>query len=121
MTTKRPLASLLLAASLAAGAIAQSATAANIIIVNNNAPGVGFSGPTPVAPVGGNPGTTLGQQRLNAFAYAASIWGAQLQSDVDIRVLAQMVPLTCTATSAVLGSAGPRFVLRDYPGALPGH
>lgn len=121
MTTKRPLASFLLAATLAAGAIAQSATAANIIIVNNNAPGVGFNDPTPVAPVGGNPGTTLGQQRLNAFAYAASIWGAQLQSDVDIRVLAQMVPLSCTATSAVLGSAGPRFVLRDFPGALPGH
>lgn len=121
MTTKRPLASLLLAASLAAGAIAQSATAANIIIVNNNAPGVGFNDPTPAAPVGGNPGTTLGQQRLNAFAYAASLWGAQLQSDVDIRVLAQMVPLSCTATSAVLGSAGPRFVLRDFPGALPGH
>ncbi len=121
MTTKRPLASLLFAAALAAGAIAQSASAANIVIINNNAAGVGFNDPTPAAPVGGNPGTTLGQQRLNAFAYAASIWGAQLQSDVDIRVLAQMVPLSCSATSAVLGSAGPRFVLRDFPGALPGH
>ncbi len=49
MTTKRPLASLLLAASLAAGAIAQSATAANIIIVNNNAPGIGFNALSPRA------------------------------------------------------------------------
>ena len=41
--------------------------AATITIVNVNAPGVGFNDPTPVAPVGGNPGTTIGQQRLKAF------------------------------------------------------
>ena len=28
---------------------------------------VGFNDPTPVAPVGGNPGTTLGQQRFNVY------------------------------------------------------
>ena len=38
--------------------------AATIVIVNNNNPGVGFNDPTPAAPVGGNPGTTIGQQRL---------------------------------------------------------
>ena len=54
--------------------------AATITIVNGNAPGVGFNDPTPAVPVGGNPGVTLGQQRLNAFAYAASLWGAELTS-----------------------------------------
>ena len=52
------------------------AGAATITIVNNNAAGVGFNDPTPVAPVGGNPGVTLGAQRLYIFQYAASIWGA---------------------------------------------
>ena len=122
MITKRKIYSLLAAAGLALGGFAQSASAANIIIVNANAAGVGFNDPTPAVPVGGNPGLTRGQQRLNAFAQAASIWGAQLDSTVDIRILARMTPLSCTATSAVLGSAGPRFVDVDFPGApVPGH
>ena len=114
MITKRKIYSVLAAAGIALGGFAQSASAANIIIVNGNAAGVGFNDPTPAVPVGGNPGLTRGQQRLNAFAQAASIWGAQLDSTVDIRIFARMTPLTCTATSAVLGSAGPRFVDVDF-------
>jgi hypothetical protein len=91
--------------------------AATIVIQNGNAAGVGFNDPTPAAPVGGNPGTTLGQQRLNAFQAAASIWGATLNSTATIVVLATMEPLTCTATSATLGSAGPIQVFRDFTGA----
>lgn len=90
---------------------------ANIVIINNNAPGVGFNDPTPTAPIGGNSGTTIGQQRLIAFQYAANIWGATLDSNTDIRVQAQFVPLTCTATAAVLGSAGTIQIIRDFPGA----
>lgn len=96
--------------ALAAGAaLAASAAmaAANITIVNLNLPGIGFNDPTPVAPVGGNPGTTLGQQRLNAFQYAASIWAAELTSTTEIQVRAQFTALSCTATGATLGSAGP--------------
>src|SRR5436189_612158 len=96
---------------------ATTADAANIIIQNNNGPGVGFNDPTLVAPVGGNPGTTLGAQRLNAFTYAANLWGACLQSNVVILVRARMDPQTCTATSAVLGSAGSTTVERDFAGA----
>jgi hypothetical protein len=33
--------------------------------------------------VGGNPGTTLGAQRLAAFTYAANIWGNTLTSAVS--------------------------------------
>ena len=83
---------------------------ANIVIVNNDPPGIGFNDPTPAAPVGGNPGTTLGQQRINAFYYAASIWGATIDSAVPIRVRANFGPLSCTATSATLGSAGARSI-----------
>ena len=92
-------------------------SAASFVIVNGDGPGEGFNDPTPVAPVGGNVGTTLGQQRLNAFQYAASLWGAKLDSAVPILVLATFDPLTCSATSAVLGSAGPRFIFSDFPGA----
>ena len=91
--------------------------AATVTIVNNNASGVGFNDPTVVAPVGGNAGATLGAQRLVAFQFAADIWGGLLASAVPIRVGAQFNPLTCSATSAILGSAGPTTVFRDYTGA----
>ena len=87
---------------------------AQITIVNVNAPNVGFNDPAPAAPVGGNPGTTLGQQRLIAFQHAADIWGARLDSSVEIRIRAQFVPLG----AGVLGSAGPVSVARNFPGAL---
>lgn len=120
MKPSKALLALTLVSALACPIASQAA--ATIVIQNGNAAGVGFNDPTPVAPVGGNPGTTLGQQRLNAFQAAANIWGATLTSNVTIVVLATMEPLTCTATSATLGSAGPISVFRDFTGApLPGH
>ncbi len=112
--------------SLTAGVLLSIASpafgAATIAIVNNDPAGVGFNDPTVVAPVGGNPGTTLGQQRLNAFTYAANIWGATLTSAVPIRIRSQWAALSCTATSAVLGSAGALEVFRDFSGVpVPGH
>lgn len=92
-------------------------SAATITIVNGDGANVGFNDPTVVAPVGGNAGTTLGTQRLNAFQAAAAKWGATLSSSVTIRVLATWEALTCTPTSAVLGSAGATQVFRDFPGA----
>src|SRR5580765_1401268 len=83
-----------------------ASAAATITIVNGDPAGVGFNDPTIVAPVGGNPGTTLGQQRLNAFQAAANTWGATVTAVPTIRILATWEALTCTATSAVLGSAG---------------
>jgi hypothetical protein len=83
---------------------------ATIVIVNNDPAGVGFNDPTPAAPVGGNNGATLGAQRLIAFEYAADLWEAKIDSAVPIRVRANFGPLTCTATSATLGSAGARGI-----------
>ena len=99
------------------GLLAASAAnaAATIVIINGNAAGVGFNDPTAAAPVGGNAGTTLGQQRLIAFQAVANKWGATLTSNVTIQVLATFEPLSCTATSAVLGSAGATSVWRDFP------
>lgn len=106
---------------LAGGCLAISSlhAAATITIVNGDPAGVGFNDATIVAPVGGNTGTTLGQQRLNAFQAAANKWGATLTSASTIRVLATWEALTCTATGAVLGSAGATEVFRDFTGATP--
>lgn len=99
-----------------------SRAAATISIVSDDAPGVGFFDPTPVAPVGGNPGTTLGDQRIYAYLAAADKWGATITSVPAITILARWQALTCTATSAVLGSAGATEVFREFPGApLAGH
>jgi hypothetical protein len=106
-----------LALALALAAMTSAHAAANIVIVNKNAPGVGFNDPTPVAPVGGNPGTTLGQQRLNVFQRAADLWGATLDSSVTIRIGASFEPLSCTANSAVLGSAGANEIWTDFKNA----
>ena len=103
--------------AIAAALTAAGAHGATLTIINGNAPGVGFNDPTPVTPVGGNTGTTLGQQRLIAFTYAANIWGAKLDSTVPIRVLATFEPLSCSATGAVLGAAGAWDVFADFAGA----
>jgi hypothetical protein len=77
----------LIALAVVLMAAPQVSTAATIVIVNNDGAGEGFNDPTPVAPVGGNPGVTLGAQRLFLFNYAAAIWGGILPSSVVIQVL----------------------------------
>jgi len=117
-SNKRPNLTLLaVSLALALGAAGSAQAAATIVINNLNGPGVGFNDATPATPVGGNTGTTLGQQRLIAFTHAANIWGATLTSSVPIVINAQFTPLACTATSAVLGSAGATQVFADFPGA----
>ncbi len=95
----------------------QAQGAATIVIQNTNAAGEGFNDATPAAPVGGNAGITLGQQRLIAFQAAADLWGATLTSSQTVVIRASFEPLTCTASSAVLGSAGAFNIWRDFPGA----
>jgi hypothetical protein len=90
---------------------------ARLIIQNTNAAGVGFNDATAVTPIGGNPGTTLGQQRLNVFQRAADIWGALIDSKIDIRVDASFASLDCTNTSAVLGQANTTRIVRNFDNA----
>jgi hypothetical protein len=88
-------------ASVVMLAAASSSFAANVVILNGDDPGVGFNDTTPAAPVGGNPGTTLGQQRLNAMNYVAQIWGRTLTgTNQTIEVLAGFLPLGCEGTLA---------------------
>jgi hypothetical protein len=103
-------------AALAAASQNAFATA-TIVIQNNDAANTGFNDPTPVAPVGNNTGTTLGQQRLNAFQFAANIWGATLNSNVTIRIGASWSGLSCTSTTATLGSTSVAHSFRDFPNA----
>src|SRR4051794_27771931 len=96
--------------------ISQAFAKAKITVINNNVPGIGFNDPTPAVPVGGNTGTTLGEQRMNAFKEAARLWGNTLDSPVEIRILASLEPLSCTPTSGVLGSTGITFIWSDFQG-----
>jgi len=100
---------------LAVGAIATSSALGNATITINA--GSGFNDNTPATPVGGNNGTTIGQQRLIAFNAAASIWGATLNSSQTIVINAAFIPQTCSTNSGVLGSAGTNGLDRDFPNA----
>jgi|GEM_PF-1993082 hypothetical protein len=94
--------------------------AATITVRNDDAPGVGFRDPTPVSPVGGNNGTTLGQQRLIAAQHAADIWAQVLTSDVPIVISAFWSNnMGCTDSGATLASAGSIGDTRNFAGAIP--
>ena len=92
---------------------------ATIVIVNADAPDAGFNDPTPVAPVGGNCGTTLGMQRLVVFQKAAQIWGNRLDSTAPITILSHFSPLSCSSSGATLGSAGPTNIFASDDPTLP--
>ena len=115
---KRSVGTIAGAVALACAMAGTAQAAATIVIKNVNAAGVGFNDTTPAAPVGGNTGTTLGQQRLIAFTHAANIWGQTLTTATPIIINAQFSALSCTATGAVLGSAGATQVFGGFPGAL---
>ncbi|OOG65377.1 hypothetical protein B0E46_03245 [Rhodanobacter sp. B04] len=98
----------LFSALLVAGLLgmAGSAAAAEIQIINKDKAGVGLNDTTPATPVGGNQGTTRGQQAQIVFNFAAYMWGAVLKSTVPIQVDANFGPLQCDANGTVLGSTG---------------
>lgn len=91
--------------------------AASISVININQAGEGFNDPTPVEPVGGNTGRTLGAQRLIAFQHAADLWGSTIKSNVPIRIAASFEALPCDANGAVLGAAGAVEIFSDFANA----
>ena len=113
MSARHLLAGALLVCALAA----VDARATTITLVNQNGSGEGFNDPSFRAPVGGNAGTTLGQQRLLVFQRAMDTWEALIASSVEIRVGALFTALSCNGMSALLGSSGPETVFRDFAGA----
>lgn len=101
-----------LAEQAKAVAAPQSST---IMIVNADAANEGFNSSVLRPPEGGNPGTTLGAQRLAVFNHAADIWDAFLDSTVTIRVRSNFDPISpCSSSGGVLGAAGPNTAHRDF-------
>lgn len=88
-----------------------------ITLVSLDGPGEGFNDPTAVAPVPGNPGTTLGEQRFNAMTAALRLWEVLLGSDVEIVFEVDWDTLLCLQNGAVLGGATPTDIARDFPTA----
>ena len=86
--------------------MAGSTAAADIQIINKDKAGIGLNDTTPATPVGGNQGTTRGEQARNVFTFAANMWGAVLKSTVPIQVDANFGALQCDASGTVLGSTG---------------
>lgn len=69
----------------------------------------GFNDSAVVAPIDGNPGTTVGQQRKRAFIKAAGILADSVKYTVpgdSLVVDARFSALSCSSNAATLGSAG---------------
>ncbi|AMP14282.1 PA domain-containing protein [Collimonas pratensis] len=82
--------------------------AADFILVNQDAPGAGLNDLTAAAPVGGNPGMTLGEQRRLVYQFALEMYGSLLNSAVPVRVRASFASLGKNAAgNNILGQAGP--------------
>ncbi|WP_273452831.1 PA domain-containing protein [Nevskia ramosa] len=113
---------LILAASVGTALFALPVSAAQLVLFNVDDPGVGFNDPTPATPVGGNAGTTLGEQRLIAYDRALTLWGSVLKSNVPVIVQGSFARLTCTAAGGTLAQAGAISVFSDFANApLAGH
>ena len=110
--TKAPRTALAAAVLTVLAGISQ-AQAADIIPVIFDAAGTGYYDTTPATPVGGNPGTTKGEQRRYVANYAAALWGSVLKSDVPIYIGARFTPLGAN----VLGSAGAATVFANFANA----
>jgi len=108
----------LLVLTLCVGVSVSAFANAKVKIFNADAgTGKGFDDATPAAPVGGNTGLTVGQQRLNVFNYVANIWGQALDSASEVKIYASFAPLACTATSGTLGGTSVSWWESDFPGA----
>jgi hypothetical protein len=110
-----------LAAVVALCAARQAQARATITVINRDRAGEGFNDPSPTEPVGGNLGTTLGEQRLIVFQRAAEMWADVVDSGVEIRVGATFDPLPCGAAAVTLGVAGPNNLFSDFAGAPRPH
>lgn len=95
-----------------------SASARAVInIVPGDEVGEGLFDASPVDPIGGNSGTTLGEQRRLLMQHAADAWGEVLDSAVPITIVVTMDPLPCDANNATTGSATATEVFHDFENA----
>lgn len=90
----------------------------SVRIISQDLAGEGLNDQTPRNPVGGNSGTTLGEQRTIALEYAASLIGQFLHSDMEIEIKADFRNEGGGTYSATLATAGPSSVHYNFSGAL---
>jgi hypothetical protein len=102
--------------ALAVLASADAARAVTITIFSTDKPGEGFNDPAFRTPVGGNPGLTLGAQRMNLFKKAAELWAERLEGNIPIIVTASFSAQGGSSVGAVLGFARPTTVHNDFIG-----
>lgn len=77
-------------------------------------PGVGCNDETPVDPVDGNDGTTLGEQRKNILKKATDILSQHLKSDVEIVIEADFQAYGGSMDSATLALGGPELFFIEF-------
>ena len=106
-----------LLSALIAACLFVPAAQATIIPVNQDPAGVGLNDPTARAPEGGNPGTTVGDQRKIVYQFAAGLWGSILTTNQDVKVGASFAALSCTPTGGTLGSAFATWIDWNFPNA----
>ena len=81
------------------------ATSISLNMLNDE--NVGLNDNTTVTPIGGNSGTTLGQQRQNVIHFAARLLEQVIDSNIPIVIDAEFDSLSCSSNSAILGFGGP--------------
>lgn len=112
---KQTLLTAILASSLAYSSISG---ATSMVLDIQDSPGEGLYDTTPALPVGGNNGTTVGEQRTIVFQYAADLLAEIFDSSVPIVIEARFDSLTpCSPSSGVIGSAGANGWYLNFPGA----
>lgn len=105
--------------------ICTSAQAATVELENQDmGTGHGFDDDQSVAPLASNDATTLGEQRLAAFRFAAEIVASRIASDVPIRIQVSFAGnidrenlLACERNSATLGQGGTTEYAVNFSGA----
>ncbi len=91
--------------------------AASIVVVNADGADEGFNDSTPFTATGNNSAATLGQARLNALQYAADLIARVINSNVEIKISAQMNALGGDGSSASLGSASATSIVQNFTNA----
>lgn len=91
--------------------------AVEAVLVNLDRAGQGLNDAAAAAPVGGNPGTTVGEQRQIVYRFALDMFAALLNGVEPLRVRASFTPLQCDAAKTVLGSAGAVATYHNFAGA----
>lgn len=85
-----------------------NATVISLNMLNNANEGLNDN--TPVAAIGGNTATTLGQQRQNVIHFAARLLEQVIDSAIPIVIDVEFDSLSCSANAATLGLGGPSTV-----------